>query len=84
MKKLLTFSLLMLSTLSIVFARTYSVSSPDGHIVYEVAIAEKITFAAFYNGKTIIHNSEFGLQFSQSPYLGANMIVADEKRITDQ
>jgi alpha-glucosidase len=59
-------------------AETYTVVSPDGRVVYEVTIAEKVTTSVYYKGKPIIQNSEFGLQFEQSPYLGIDLGVTKE------
>jgi alpha-glucosidase len=59
-------------------AETYTVVSPDGRVVYEVTIAEKVTTSVYYKGKPIILNSEFGLQFGQSPYLGNDLGVIEE------
>ncbi len=58
-----------------ILAETYTVTSPDGKVVYQVNIAEKVMTSVFYNGKLIIQSSEFGLQFEQSPYLGTDLGV---------
>jgi len=61
-----------------VYSKTYTTISPDGNVVFELTIAEKMMMSVFFKGKPIITNSEFGLQFGQSPYLGYDMEVINE------
>jgi alpha-glucosidase len=61
-------------------AQTYSVFSPDGKVAFELSVFEKLTMSVYYKGKPIIQNSEFGLQFEQSVYLGTDMVVVSQNQ----
>ena len=61
-------------------AQTYSVFSPDGKVAFELSVFEKLTMSVYFKGKPIIQNSEFGLQFEQSVYLGTDMVVVSQNQ----
>lgn len=75
MMKNLFFIVTIFINLQAVLADTYTVSSPDNKLSYEVTVGEKISFAVYHKGKAIIQNSEFGLQFMESRFLGTDMEV---------
>lgn len=78
MSKTIFFFAAMVVHVMTVFADSYTISSPDNKLTYGVTIGEKINFALYYQGKSILQNSEFGLIFSESGYLGTDMEVVDE------
>ncbi len=73
---ILCLAFLLITTAS--FAKTYSILSPDKQVLFEISVTEKVAMSVYYQDKPIITNSEFGLQFDQSPYLGNDMMVIKE------
>jgi alpha-glucosidase len=78
MKKTTTLCVAFLLFIFPVLAKTYTVVSPDKKIVFEITVAEKVVMSIYYQGRPVIQNSEFGLQFDQSPYLGNDMVGLKE------
>jgi alpha-glucosidase len=78
MKKTI-FLLLATCSLSLpTYPKTYTTISPDGRVEFELSVTQKIMLSVYFDGKPVIINSEFGLQFEQSPYLGNDMKVIKE------
>lgn len=81
MKKTILFfgiSLLLATSIS---AQITLLKSPDENVSIGVTVQEEITFTVYYKRKPIIQNSEFGLQFGQSPYLGKDMKIIGQKKM---
>ncbi len=85
MKKTTFFLILIFFSGRSIFAESKSLVSPDRNVSINVSIGEKIAYSVQYKGKTILTDSEFGLQFGQAPYLGTQMEVVreDEKTIDE-
>ena len=85
MKKGIIFLAISLSIVSTLTAQITVMKSPDENIAASLTISDKIYFSVYYNGKQVVQDSEIGLQFNQSPYLGRDMkIVKNELREIDE
>ena len=78
MKTILFFTL-SLFLFDALFAQLTLMKSPDENVSISVTVQEKINLSIYYKGKSVIQNSELGLQFSQAQYLGDNMKIVQEE-----
>jgi alpha-glucosidase len=85
MKKSLLLSVCLLTSLNVLFAREYSVKSPDNQITVTVNIGADIKWSALYNGKELIKATRIGLELKSGKILGENERLKknDLKRFND-
>ena len=82
MKKVLIFYLVQLAIIQSINAQVALVKSPDENVSLTVMVQDKVALSVYYKSKPVILNSEFGLQFEQSSYLGNTMKIVDQKMET--
>jgi len=63
-------------------AQTYLLKSPGEITEFQITFGENIEYGIKYKGISVIENSRFSLQFSQSRFLGKDLKVIDVKRNT--
>jgi alpha-glucosidase len=85
MKKGILAFVLSICILHVLSAQITVMKSPDENVATSLKISDKIYFSVYYNDKKVVQESEIGLQFNQSPYLGGDMkIVITELREVDE
>jgi len=58
----------------------YRVASPDGKISVLLTVRNGLTYAVTYQGKPLVLDSPFSLEFRDAPSLGKGLVVRGQKR----
>ena len=82
MKKLLNLTLLFLIITTVISAKEYQISSPDGKNKVTVSVDKEIKYSVQYDNLSVIKPSTVSFTFKQAPPLGNDMEVVSDKKVS--
>ena len=82
MKKLLNLTLLLSLIATVISAKDYQISSPDGKINVTISVEKEISYSVQYEKIKIIEPSTVSFTFRQAPPIGNDMEVISDKSVS--
>jgi alpha-glucosidase len=82
MRKLLSLTILIFQLTSVVLAKEYQISSPDGKIEVTVSVEKEIKYSVQFEKTVVIKPSTVAFTFRQAPPIGKDLQVISDKTFT--